>query len=50
MTVDFSGVLDSDSEFLLEVDENIADILLWKGQLGLRSLSLTGHVQSQTLF
>jgi hypothetical protein len=49
MTIDLSGVLDANSEFLLEVDEDISDVLLWKRKLGLWTLALPSHVESKSL-
>ena len=45
VAVNLSGVLNTDSEFFLEVHEDVADVLLWKRELSLRTLALAGHVQ-----
>lgn len=49
MAVNLSGVLNTDSEFFLEVHEDVADVLLWKRELSLRTLALAGHVQGKPL-
>jgi len=49
VAVNLSGVLNTDSEFFLEVHEDVADVLLWKRELSLRTLALAGHVQGEPL-
>jgi hypothetical protein len=49
MAVDFTGVLDADGELFLEVDKDVSNVLLGKGELGLRTLTLPSHVESKSL-
>jgi len=49
VAVDLTSVLDADGKLFLEVNEDVTDILLWKGKLGLWTFTLTCHVQSESL-
>lgn len=49
MTVNFTGVLNTDFKGLLAGDEYIADIHLSDAELCLRTFALSGEIQSQTV-
>lgn len=48
MAIDLASVFNSDSEFFLEVDKDVSNILLRKRKLCLWTLALASHVEGQS--
>ena len=49
MAVDLASVLNADSKLFLEVDKDVSNVLLRAGELVLRALALSCHIEGQSL-
>jgi hypothetical protein len=50
MAVNLTSIFNSNWEFSLEIDKNIANVLLRQRELSLRSFTLASHVKGESLF